>query len=50
MTVIPQILTNQAEDFLSLTKELREYGYDTFNLNICIGNGGLFVRTPTGLS
>ena len=28
MTVIPQILTNQAEDFLSLTKELREYGYD----------------------
>ena len=26
MTVIPQILTNQAEDFLSLTKELREYG------------------------
>ena len=28
MTVIPQILTNQAEDFLSLTKELKEYGYD----------------------
>ena len=26
MTVIPQILTNQAEDFLSLTKELREHG------------------------
>ena len=34
MTVIPQILTNQAEDFLSLTKELREYGYDTVNLNV----------------
>lgn len=34
MTVIPQILTNQAEDFLSLTKELREYGYDTVNLNL----------------
>ena len=34
MTVIPQILTNQAEDFLSLTKELKEYGYDTVNLNL----------------
>lgn len=33
MTVLPQILTNQAEDFLSLTKELKEYGYDTVNLN-----------------
>ena len=37
MTVIPQILTNQAEDFLSLTKELREYGYDTVNLGCSRG-------------
>lgn len=27
MTVLPQILTNQAEDFLSLTKELKELRY-----------------------
>ena len=39
MTVIPQILTNQAEDFLSLTKELREYGYDTVNLNLGCPSG-----------
>lgn len=39
MTVLPQILTNQAEDFLSLTKELKEYGYDTVNLNLGCPSG-----------
>ncbi len=34
MTVIPQILTNHAEDFLAIAEILREYGYDTVNLNL----------------
>ena len=45
MTVLPQILTNQAEDFLSLTKELKEYGYDTVNLNLGCPSGTL---SPSG--
>ena len=57
MTVIPQILTNQAEDFLSLTKELREYGYDTVNLNlgcpsktvVTKGRGAGFLDRPDEL-
>ena len=44
MTVIPQILTNQAEDFLSLTKELREYGYDTVNLNLGCPSGTVVAK------
>ena len=44
MTVIPQILTNQAKDFLSLTKELREYGYDTFNLNLGCPSGTVVAK------
>lgn len=34
MCTIPQLLTNRASDFLSITKEIAEYGYDTFNLNL----------------
>lgn len=44
MTVIPQILTNQAEDFLSLTKELKEYGYDTVNLNLGCPSGTVVAK------
>ena len=44
MTVIPQILTNQAEDFLSLTKELKEYGYDTVNLNLGCPSGTVTAK------
>lgn len=44
MTVIPQILTNQAEDFLFLTKELREYGYDTVNLNLGCPSGTVVAK------
>ena len=43
-TVIPQILTNQAEDFLSLTKELKEYGYDTVNLNLGCPSGTVVAK------
>ena len=28
MELIPQILTNRAEDFLAIAKEIRQYGYD----------------------
>lgn len=34
MRVVPQILTNQAEDFIRTAKELREYGYSEINLNL----------------
>ena len=33
MEVIPQVLTNQAEDVLSLAEELQTYGYQEINLN-----------------
>ena len=50
MTVIPQILTNQAEDFLSLTKELREYGYDTVNLNLGCPSGTVVAKRRGSVS
>ena len=34
MKVVPQILTNNAEDFLNTVKELEKYGYDEVNLNL----------------
>lgn len=34
MKVVPQILTNRAEDFIRTAKELREYGYEEVNLNL----------------
>lgn len=32
--VIPQILTNRAEDFITTAKELQQFGYDEVNLNL----------------
>lgn len=34
LTVIPQILTNRAEDFLLTAEKLKEYGYGEINLNL----------------
>lgn len=34
MHVVPQILTNRAEDFLAIAKELGNYGYESVNLNL----------------
>ncbi|MEY8354781.1 tRNA-dihydrouridine synthase family protein [Lachnospiraceae bacterium 54-53] len=34
LSVIPQILTNQGEDFIWAAKELRGYGYEEVNLNL----------------
>ena len=39
MNVIPQIMTNRAEDFLQVTKEIASYGYDTVNLNLGCPSG-----------
>lgn len=37
--VVPQILTNRAEDFLLITEELRRYGYERVNLNLGCPSG-----------
>jgi tRNA-dihydrouridine synthase len=37
--LIPQILTNRSEDFLSIAAALRDYGYDTVNLNLGCPSG-----------
>ena len=34
MKAVPQLLTNNAEDFLNTVKEIKKYGYDEVNLNI----------------
>lgn len=39
MRVVPQILTNQAEDFIRVAKALQEYGYDEVNLNLGCPSG-----------
>ena len=39
MCVIPQIMSNNAEDFLQITKEIEKYGYDTVNLNLGCPSG-----------
>ena len=39
MYLVPQILTNQAEDFMRVAKELREYGYTELNLNLGCPSG-----------
>lgn len=37
--VIPQILTNNAEDFIRTSKALKEFGYDEINLNLGCPSG-----------
>lgn len=39
MEVVPQILTNRAEDFLLIAKELQKFGYDKVNLNLGCPSG-----------
>ncbi len=55
--LVPQILTNQAQDFIRLAKELREYGYEEINLNLGCPSGTVtakkkgsgFLEFPTQL-
>ena len=44
MELIPQILTNRAEDFLAIAKEIRQYGYDKVNLNLGCPSGTVVAR------
>lgn len=44
MCTIPQILTNRAEDFLSLCQDLASYGYDTVNLNLGCPSGTVVAK------
>ena len=39
ITVIPQILSNRADEFLEITQALHSYGYDTVNLNLGCPSG-----------
>lgn len=39
MKVVPQVLTNRAEDFVKIGKTLQEYGYDEINLNLGCPSG-----------
>lgn len=39
VTLIPQIMSNKAEDFIQVTKEISTYGYDTVNLNLGCPSG-----------
>lgn len=44
MKVIPQVLTNQAEDFVEIAKTLQEYGYDEINVNLGCPSGTVVSR------
>lgn len=39
MEVVPQILTNRADDFLCIAQELQKYGYSKVNLNLGCPSG-----------
>ena len=41
---MPQILTNQAQDFIRLAEELREYGYEEVNLNLGCPSGTVTAK------
>lgn len=42
--LIPQILTNHAEDFIKTAKDLREYGYEEINLNLGCPSGTVTAK------
>jgi len=55
--LIPQVLTNRVDEFLSVTEELHALGYDTVNLNLGCPSGTVvpknrgagFLRVPDDL-
>ncbi|MBR1854263.1 MAG: tRNA-dihydrouridine synthase family protein [Lachnospiraceae bacterium] len=55
--VVPQILTNRAEEFLAIAKRLEQFGYGTVNLNlgcpsgtvVSKGRGAGFLGSPKEL-
>lgn len=44
MDVVPQILTNRAEDFLEVAKEIADMGYQTVNLNLGCPSGTVVAK------
>ena len=42
--VVPQIMTNQAEDFIRIAGQLQEYGYDEVNLNLGCPSGTVVAK------
>jgi tRNA-dihydrouridine synthase len=44
LNVVPQILTNRADEFLTIAEKIAEYGYDTVNLNLGCPSGTVTAR------
>lgn len=44
LNVVPQILTNRADEFLQITGRIAEYGYQTVNLNLGCPSGTVTAR------
>lgn len=44
MIVIPQILTNRAEEFLAITRQLEDRGYESVNLNLGCPSGTVTAK------
>ena len=44
LNVVPQILTNRADEFLQITNKIAEYGYPTVNLNLGCPSGTVTAR------
>ncbi len=44
MTLVPQLLTNRADHFLSTCRQLRELGYDEVNLNLGCPSGTVVAK------
>ena len=44
MEVVPQILTNQPDDFVSIVNQLKQYGYDEVNLNLGCPSGTVVAK------
>lgn len=44
LNVVPQILTNRADEFLEITNQIAEYGYNTVNLNLGCPSGTVTAR------
>lgn len=44
INVVPQILTNKSDEFISVAKRLMEYGYKEINLNAGCPSGTVFTK------
>lgn len=44
MRLVPQILTNRADEFLDIAGQLADYGYDTVNLNLGCPSGTVTAK------